>query len=391
MGKHPPTKRNWHGAQDDIRYERALTQKITIQSYTLSPVAPEITCAVRGSTGAKYTMYLSSQNVPDCSCPDCANGHVCKHIYGVIHQLLDGMGVSDVVYVEWDSPLIATAKAALERKVGGGSNKERRETAKNVPASLPSPLPAVPVPRTTTLLEPQTATLPVPWTTTAPTPALIPDPTPAPISASISAPTSAARSHSLPSPFALGQQISQYPNVEAEVDDLIPHINTHVLLRMLAISNPSVLDALRKYAGPCVDALDFANVKNQVLPIFHAIDNVPENAKFVAVRNIEDQMWELLNEIKLKTTKYSTFRARCTGFEVCLMVLRGVREVGVPFLRQKGLIKTSLDLMIHLDRKGDLVRKYDKEVMWWFGIYANLEGELFGKLVKEKGEFVILE
>ncbi|PWW78694.1 hypothetical protein C7212DRAFT_275052 [Tuber magnatum] len=359
MNRYPYKKRNWDAVTDDIRYERALTQNIKIQSYTTSPRAPEISCEVRGSTGAKYTVYLSTQNVPDCSCPDCGNGNVCKHIYNVVDELLGGRGVGDAVYEEWDMPLIALAKSALGKKFGRSSNGVQK-TATPVPAPVPAPAPAAPV-------FPVTA------------PARLPAP---------------AAQYPGPGPAALLnpiQQASPYPNIEAEVDDLLPHTNIHTFLRTLAITNPSVLAALRTEAMPRVHTLDFTNLKNQVLHIAHTIDNVPESARSVVVRGIEDHLWGFLNEIKTKTTKHTPFRARSTGFEVCLMVLKGLGEVGGVFLRQNGLVKSALEVMIHLDMKGDMVRKFDREVMWWVGVYANIEGGLFGRLIRERGEIVVLE
>lgn len=338
-----------------------------MQSYQTSPTPPEISCEVRGETGARYTVYLSTQNVPDCSCPDCGNGNICKHIYNVVDELLGGQGVNDAVIDEWDMPLIAVAKSALERKFGS-SNTGTRLGPAPVPAPVPAPTPA-PIP----------ASAPAAPVSSMTTPARAPIPAPQYPSFAPAAPL-----HPI-------QQTSSYPNIEAEVDDLLPHTNIHILLRTLAITNPSVLAALRAEATPRVHALDFTNLKNQVLHIVHTIDNIPEPARPVLVRGIEDRLWGFLNEIKTKTTKHTPFKARSTGFEVCLMVLRGLGEVGGVFLRPNGLIKSAVEVMIHLDMRGDMVRKFDREVMWWVGMYANIEGELFGRLMRERGEIVVLE
>jgi len=371
MKRYPYKKRNWDVVPEDIRYERALTQNIKIKSYTTSPTAPEISCEVRGATGTRYTVYLSTENVPDCSCPDCAHGNICKHIYHVVDVLLEGRGVDDAVYEEWDMPLISVAKSALERKFG--SNSTAQNTAGPAPAPVPVPAPAP-----------------------APVPAPVPASAPA---APVSSMTTPARAPILApqypgfTPTGLLNPIQQtsYPSIEAEVDDLLPHTNIHLLLRTLAITNPSVLAALRAEATPRVHALDFTNLKNQVLHIVHTIDNVPEPARSVVLRGIEDRLWGFLSEIKAKTTKHTHFKARSTGFEVCLMVLKGLGEVGGVFLRQNGLVKSAVEVMIHLDARGDMVRKFDREVMWWVGVCGNIEGELFGRLIRERGEIVVLE
>ncbi|KAG0642319.1 hypothetical protein HOY80DRAFT_652177 [Tuber brumale] len=364
MQRYPYKKRNWDAVSDDIRYERALTQGIRIQSYTTSPSAPEISCEVRGSTGARYTVCLSTQDIPDCSCPDCGNGNVCKHIYNVVDELLDGRGVSDAVYEEWDMPLIARAKSVLEGRFGSGSNKVPK-TAASVPSRVPARVPAAPAPAAPGSSTRAPARVPI---LMAQYPAFAPA-----------------------APLNPIQKTPPYPNIEAEVDDLLPHTNIHTFLRTLAMTNPSVLAALRAEATPRVHALDFTNFKNQVLNIVHTVDNVPEPARSVVVRGIEDHLWGFLNEIKTKTTKHTPFKARSTGFEVCLTILKGLGEIGGVFLRQNGLVKSAVEVMIHLDVKGDMVRKFDREVMWWVGMYANIEGGLFGRLIRERGEIVVLE